>query len=191
MKVSNRVALATVTLLGLVAFHVHALGQDKVAVDVMWPSLGGDKRSTTEGNRPPFTIDLGNLEWSQSQSGTQDPDGGCLPSQTCWINIRDFFAQWSSDQPSVAKSIEKSTLRPGVMMHHYREVLVNGHYRATGTYVFFLTKQGVFYLWGDCFMNHWDSAVGPLAGDPRVVLKKLAELPTKKASNKGIQRTRN
>ena len=65
--------------------------------------------------------------------------------------------------------------RQKAMMHHYPYILSGGHGLTTGTDVFFLPKEKVFYLWGDCGMNHMDILFGPFAGDPRVALKKLAD----------------
>src|SRR6185436_14059208 len=95
----------------------------------------------------------------------------CLTSSPpCIVRIRvdDFFSEWKG-------RINESTLRSDVFMHHYPHALFDWHYLTTGTYVFYLPKQNVFYFWGDCSMDHADEVSGPFAGDPRVVLKKLAE----------------
>lgn len=66
--------------------------------------------------------------------------------------------------------LEEGVLRPGVVSHHYPHVTVAGHYRATGTYVFHLVEEDLFYLWGDDMAGHNDGMVGPFQGDPRNVL---------------------
>jgi len=66
--------------------------------------------------------------------------------------------------------VENGTLRPGVVSHHYPHVTVAGHYRATGTYVFHVAEEDLFYLWGDDMAGHFDGMVGPFRGDPRIVL---------------------
>ena len=66
--------------------------------------------------------------------------------------------------------VENGTLRPGVVSHHYPHVTVAGHYRATGTYVFYVVEEALFYLWGDDMAGHIDGMVGPFQGDPRIVL---------------------
>ena len=101
--------------------------------------------------------------------------------------VSDFFSEWKGIDPS---HIEKSILRPDVMMRHYPNALVGDalsrhdsfrlHHRYTGTYVFYLPRQNVFYLWGDCGMSHFDGVSGPFEGDPRLVLKKLAGEPAVK-----------
>ncbi|MDH3261406.1 MAG: hypothetical protein OEM81_05325 [Acidimicrobiia bacterium] len=66
--------------------------------------------------------------------------------------------------------VENGTLRPGVMSHHYPHVTVAGHYLATGTYIFHVAEEDLFYMWGDDLAGHFDGMVGPFRGDPRVVL---------------------
>jgi len=66
--------------------------------------------------------------------------------------------------------LDNGALLPGVIMHHYRYVTVAGHYFATGTYVYFLPTESLFYLYGDDHMGHHDGMVGPFAGDPRIIL---------------------
>jgi hypothetical protein len=56
--------------------------------------------------------------------------------------VTDFFAHWRP-----YSDLKKSVLRKGVRMRHEPSMLVNGHYRGTGTYIFYVPKKGVFYLW--------------------------------------------
>ena len=58
----------------------------------------------------------------------------------------------------------------GVIVYHYPYVTVAGHYRGSGTYVYYLPRQSLFYLYGDDYMDHNDGMVGPFDGDPRITL---------------------
>ncbi len=159
-------------------------GQNKDSSDKAWPSLEGAEKIIDRG-RPFFVIDLRKLELAESVSSPVSATPCNPTSEGCadYIWERDFFFE------------DKSTLHPDVMMRHYPNALLGApfdtpvsrsrylrggcmqvnRYRATGTYVYYLPKQNVFYLYGDCGMNHFDGVAGPFAGDPRLVLKKLAE----------------
>jgi len=64
---------------------------------------------------------------------------------------------------------------PGIDLAHYRHMTVRGHFYGTGTYVYYLGAEDVFYLWGDDFTDHFDGMVGPFEGDPRAILPAVAE----------------
>ena len=158
-------------LSGLIFLSIQVKGQDKKSSDKTWPSLGSAEKGVDE-RRPLFLIESERLEIARNVSNPLavtrciPTDEGCI----VWLRSDDFFSEWKG-------YMDKSVLRPDVIMHHYPHALVDGHYRGTGTYVFYLLKHNVFYLSGDCAMGHGDGVAGPFAGDPRLVLKKLAEDP--------------
>ncbi len=162
-------ALALIALLSLSGFYARVIGQDKSSDDRQWPPLVANSKIIILDGSPRFTIDARKLKVAKDIVNPLNVERCRLP-ETCWIDVPDFFSKWNGQY-----GIEKSVLRSEVMMHHYPDVLVNGHNRRTGTYVFFLPKQEIFYLWGDCHMSHGDAVIGPFIGDPRVVLKKLAD----------------
>jgi hypothetical protein len=169
---------------------IQVKGQDKDSSDKPWPSLGSSEKAIDEG-RPRFIIEHQKLELAKNVS---NPLGvtRCIPSsEGCkvWVQLGDFFSELKgSRKESFFREVEAGSriLHPDVMMHHYPHALFEGHYRSTGTYVFYLPKQKVFYLWGDCVMGHADEVAGPYAGDPRLVLKKLAKDPDSVASLGGL-----
>ena len=162
--------LTVLALSGLILLPMLVKGQDKAASDKAWPALGSEK-IINEG-RPRFMVESQKLERAGNVSNPLAVTR-CLPSSDpciVWMGVADFFSEWKG-------SVKESNLRPDVIMHHYPHALLDGHYRGTGTYVFYLPKQKVFYLWGDCAMGHADELAGPFAGDPRLVLKKLVKDP--------------
>jgi hypothetical protein len=176
-----------------ISLSVHVKGQDKDSRDPTWPSLGSAEKQIDEA-QPRFLLESPKLEPAKNVS---NPLGvtRCWPGRegcVVWIRVDDFFSLWKG-------TIKTSTLRADVLMHHYPRALVDSHYISTGTYVFYLPKQKVFYLWGDCGMDHADELAGPFAGDPRLVfqyavwgpfagdprlmLKKLVEAANENATN--------
>jgi hypothetical protein len=168
--------LPLLALSGFLLLAVQVNGQDQDSSDKAWPSLGSSEQGSSEqflyDDRPRFMIESHKLkpapdksipEWLRHCPPSTD---GCV----WWIRAGDFFSEWKGD-------MRRSTLRPGVVMHHYPYASFDGHFRGTGTYVFYLPERQIFYLWGDCHMGHADLGQGPFAGDPRVVLKGLAEDP--------------
>ena len=163
--------IALLAVAGFILLPIQVKGQDKDSSDKTWPSLGSAEKIIDE-QRPRFIIEYQKLEIAQNVSNPLAVTR-CRPSsEPCivWMRVADFFSEWKG-------SIEGSILRPDVMMHHYPHALFERHYRSSGTYVLYLPKQKVFYLWGNCAMGHFDELAGPFAGDPRLVLKKLAEDP--------------
>lgn len=63
-------------------------------------------------------------------------------------------------------------LRDGVIKYHTC-FTVSGHY-LSGADVYYLPKEKVFFLDGQCTMNHLDGVVGPFVGDPRIILPRVA-----------------
>jgi hypothetical protein len=175
--------IASLALLCFLLSPFQAIGQDKDSSDKAWPSLGGDEKIINK-DQPGFIIDPQKLDLAQNVSNPLSVTR-CLPSsEPCVVlhSVSYFFSELKGIAPFL---IEKSILRPDVMMRHYPDALVGDgslwlHHRYTGTYVFYLPRQNVFYLWGDCGMNHSDEVRGPFAGDPRLVLKKLAGEPAVK-----------
>jgi hypothetical protein len=160
-----------VLALTIFTLAIQVNGQDKDSSDKTWPSLVSAEKQIDEA-QPRFLLESPQLQPAQN---TSNPLGvtRCRPgADGCivWIRVDDFFSEWKG-------TIKASTLRADVMMHHYPQVLFDGHYVSTGTYVFYLPKQKVFYLWGDCAMGHADELAGPFSGDPRFILKKLAADP--------------
>jgi len=163
-----RHVIAVLALAAFILSPIPVKGQDKDSSDKTWPALGSTEKAIVDG-RPRFIIERRKLEIANVSNPLSVTR--CLSSTPpCIVRIRvdDFFSEWKG-------RIDKSTLRPDVLMHHYPHALFDWHYLVTGTYVFYLPKQNVFYLWGDCGMDHADELSGPFAGDPRVVLKKLAD----------------
>lgn len=163
--------VALLALSGLLLLPTQLKGQDKDSSDKTWPSLG-----TTEKvmNREPlrFIIDSRKLQRAPDKS-TPSWAPRCATSPfdcAAWFQAVNFFSEWKGD-------IRRSTLRSDVIMHHYPYVLVDGHFRSSGTYVFYIPAREIFYLWGDCAMGHGDLGQGPFVGDPRPVFKELAEDP--------------
>jgi hypothetical protein len=160
--------IALLALAGFMLLPTQLKAQDKDPGDKTWPYLGGAERLIDE-RRPRFIIESEKLKvvWNTNPLGITRCDPS---SQGCFVRLGDFFSEPKG-------RIEESVLRPGIIMHHYPQVLFERHHSSTGTYVFYLPKQKLFYLWGDCGMGHADLVQGPFAGDPRSVLKKLAEPP--------------
>jgi hypothetical protein len=161
--------IAVLALSGFILLPSQFKGQHKVSSDKTWPSLGSAEKAIDE-RRPRFIIEYQKLKVARDLA---NPLGitRCDPSsEGCFVLLADFFSELKG-------GVKESTLRPGIMMHHYSQVLFEGHHLSTGTHVFYLPKQKVFYLWGDCGMGHADLVQGPFAGDPRLVLKKLAGAP--------------
>ena len=161
--------------LSLALFPVGAFGQVKDSTDEGWPPLPpvNGKKIIIPGAQSWnmwFNIDLGKLEKTTLPSNPLALQRCGSTAEGCILYVSDFFSERAGIYGK-----KRDVLRPGVMMHHYPYILSGGHGRITGTDVFFLPKEKVFYLWGDCVMNHMDVLFGPFAGDPRVVLKKLAD----------------
>jgi hypothetical protein len=169
--------LLLIGLLSLTVFQAEAFGQGKDSTDEGWPLLppGSNKKIVVPQAEPWFSIDLEKLEKTTLTSNPLSAarSGSTLEKRILYVS--DFF----SERKGIYGK-KKDVLRPGVIMHHYSYVLSGGHGRGTGTDVFYLPNEKVFYLWGDCGMNHADVVFGPFAGDPRVVLKKLAEKTSSK-----------
>jgi hypothetical protein len=145
-----------------------AVAQSKSSTDKAWPSLVvRDTKIHLDGEWD-FSINIEQL--GGASVGNPLDIQRCQSGATCRPYVSDFFSKWNGQF-----GIDKSVLRSDVIMHHYPRVLVGGQGRITGTYVFFLPAQNVFFLWGDCAMNHVDPVLGPFAGDPRSVLKRLTE----------------
>ena len=85
--------------------------------------------------------------------------------------IASLFENWDGTL-STREGTARTDLRPkaGVLLHRYPHMTVGGHFRATGTFVCFVPDKGVFFLFGDCGMNHIEDSIRPYAGDPRKVL---------------------
>ena len=148
-------------------------GQGKDSSDKAWPSLGSseDQSRFIRVDRPRFIIESSKLQQAPVERSPSWVPRCATSSDGCvHIRLGHFFSEWKG-------SVERSTLRPGLIMHHYAYALFDFHFQSTGTYVFYLPEQKIFYLWGDCGMGHADVGQGPYAGDPRVVLKKLAQDP--------------
>ena len=139
MYVVRKSALALIAVLGFSGLYPQVTGQDKSPDDGQWPSLVAGNRIIVAGGGPIFTVDERKLKRPPEVGNALDL-GRCRPSETCHIHVTEFFSQWGGQH-----GIEKSLLRSDVLMHRYPRVWVNGHHRATGTYVFFLPKQSVFY----------------------------------------------
>ena len=118
---------------------------------IEWPPLGAACAWVN--------VDLSLLDPAREIASVRSLD----PSRSGELPIA-FYEEWSSANP------ESGELRPGIIMHHYETMTVAGHYFATGTYVYYLERDGVFYLWGDDMMGHFDGMVGPFSGDPRRML---------------------
>jgi hypothetical protein len=167
--------LILTALLSLAIFPAVASGQRKDSTDQAWPPLppvNNKKFIVLEAQLWDtwFSIDLGKLEKTTLMSNPLSVQRCGSTLEGCILDVSDFFSERAGIHGK-----KRDVLRLGVMMHHYPYILTGGHGRGSGTYVFFLPKEKVFYLWGDCGMNHADVVFGPFAGDPRLVLKKLAE----------------
>ena len=120
-----------------------------------WPSLG------SPCNWMDIETELLTAAKTRSKSINLDP---YYSSQT----PNDFYV----DDP--LKSLNERELRADVELHVYPHMTVEGHYFGTGTHVFYLPEDGLFYLWGDDYMSHFDGMVGPFSGDPRIELARAA-----------------
>ncbi len=63
-----------------------------------------------------------------------------------------------------------------VIAHIYQNARVDRHRHLNGTVVCFFPGLNVFYIYGDCAMNHLDEVAGPFKGDPRRALKQLEKI---------------
>jgi hypothetical protein len=122
-----------------------------------WPILGNESRR--------FDIDPNLL---------QTVDSGNTPAY-----IDPYFSPempWQFYERVEYPNLDSGIVRSDVMLRHYRYVTVAGHYHGTGTYVYYLPREDIFYLWGDDFMGHHDGIVGPFQGDPRIILPEAGSL---------------
>jgi len=98
-------------------------------------------------------------------------------SEGLLVELDPFFsAQMPFDfyLPAPGAQLQDRNLRNGIEHHHYPHLMVVGHYFGSGTHVYFLPEDKVFYLWGDDYMDHSDGMVGPFLGDPRKELRMAA-----------------
>ena len=122
-----------------------------------WPVLGNKSRR--------FDINPGLLQAVIS---------GNMPAYTDPFSSAEM--PWQLYEQLEYPNLDEGSLRSDVMSHHYRYVTVAGHYHGTGTYIYYLPRENVFYLWGDDFMGHHDGMVGPFIGDPRIILPEAGSL---------------
>jgi hypothetical protein len=149
----SKLKLAHGTLIGL-TFMILASCRAADSADSGWPSLQGN-------------IDSRQLPTPSVLSGPVqiDPYGSRLsPAQ--------FYEELTS-----LSELRTGKLLSGVVMHQYPEVTVGGHFFGTGTYVYYLPDENVFYLFGDDYMDHIDGVIGPFTGDPRVLLPEYITEP--------------
>ena len=87
------------------------------------------------------------------------------------ITPASLFENWDGTLVT-REGTARTDLRPkaGVLFHRYPYMTVGGHFRPTGTFVCYAPDKGVFFLLGDCVMDHAERLWGPYAGDPRKVL---------------------
>ena len=93
------------------------------------------------------------------------------------LDLDPYFSSQTPDAFFVddpLKSLNERELRSDVELHIYSHLTVEGHYFGTGTHVFYLPEDRLFYLWGDDYMSHFDGMVGPFAGDPPMELSVAA-----------------
>ena len=143
-----------IALPSLAALLLVASCQSNSTTSPEWPPLGSEDA--------PFNI---------------DPQLLATPGTTNLPTYADpYFSPlmpWQFYQELPYPDLEKGTLLSGVIMYHYpyvTYVTVARHYRGSGTYVYFLPNESLFYLYGDDYMDHHDGMVGPFAGDPRIIL---------------------
>ena len=93
------------------------------------------------------------------------------------VNLDPYYSAQTPNDLYVddpLESLNERELRADVELHVYPHMTVEGHYFGTGTHVYYLPDDGLFYLWGDDYMSHFDGMVGPFAGDPRMELARAA-----------------
>ena len=83
---------------------------------------------------------------------------------------------WQFYEQVEYSKLDAGIVRSDVISHHYRYMTVAGHYHGTGTYIYYLPRENIFYLWGDDYMGHHDGMVGPFQGDPRIILPEAGSL---------------
>jgi hypothetical protein len=151
--------MLTSKILAALAAFIAALGPVQCSSNQTpeWPVLG------TESQR--FDIDPGLLQTVVSGNAPAFTDPYFSPEMP-W----QFYEQ--VDYPN----LEAGIVRSDVILRQYRHVTVAGHYHGTGTYVYYLPRENIFYLWGDDFMGHHDGMVGPFRGEPRIILPEAGSL---------------
>ena len=122
-----------------------------------WPILGNENRR--------FDIDPGLLQLVVSDHTPAYTDPYFSPEMP-----------WQFYEQVEYPNLDTGIVRSDVISHHYRYVTVAGHYHGTGTYIYYLSRENIFFLWGDDFMGHHDGMVGPFQGDPRIILPEAGSL---------------
>lgn len=118
-------------------------------------------------------IDVSKLERARNLLNPLSLDRCRNSPEECVITARDFMSQRRKPP-----SAERSVMRPDVLVHYYpgiRQQDAQGGVVKIETYVFYLPERNIFYLAGYGPEANFDQVLGPFAGDPRVVLKKLVE----------------
>ncbi len=93
------------------------------------------------------------------------------------VHLDPYFSSETPDAFFVGnplKSLYERELHANVELQIYPHLTVEGHYFGTGTHVFYLPEDGLYYLWGDDYMSHFDGMVGPFTGNPRLELSAAA-----------------
>lgn len=96
-------------------------------------------------------------------------------SETAGIDVEldPYYSQqfhplrFYQDNEIVTWPPNRDNLREDVILHIYSDLSVEEHFFPSGTYVYYLYEDEIFYLWGYDFANHTDGMVGPFLGDPR------------------------
>ena len=148
------VCLAGILVYG--ASRLYFMIYDSHSLTDNWPSIGSVEQT--------INIDPNLLELAEIDDSTPMVD----PFYSR-LTPFDFYIDWKVGDPT------EGQLRPDVILHHYPYLTVANHYQATGTYVYYLPHDNIFYLWGDDWASHFDGMVGPFSGDPRIVLPQVAK----------------
>jgi|GEM_PF-3748222 len=141
-----------VALLGFIRVPFHARGQGLDSSDEAWPGF------------PASGIDVSKLEEAQNVSNPLSLDRCRGSAEKCVIRMEDF---------STTRRDRLGTNR-GVLP---RDVIAHYYPGSKQQYVFYLPGQNIFCVAGYASLGLGPFVSGPFAGDPRVVLKKLAVAP--------------
>ncbi len=139
----------------LVLILVYALVKSELLLG--WPLIGGPCRR--------MDIDTSLLEPAISSNDNVELDPYYSDKIPTLFYRDTSYGAWPDN---------RQNLRENVMLHVYPYLTVEGHYFGTGTYVYYLEAEELFYLWGNDFMDHKDGMVGPFVGDPRKELRRVA-----------------
>lgn len=112
------------------------------------------------------------------------------PGEDGWPKILYFHRLSASEEELRRQALDGAAPgynleAPAVIAAHYDEVGPTAHGASGGTTVYWVKEKNEFFIRSDCKGHHVDGFLGPFTGDPREVLKPVAE-PIPAAERKAL-----